>query len=135
MIYPDNEGINVTYIPSEFSISSQKTILMIINTSMTLAPGEYIIETSISATTPSSTSYRKITVGEPKEEPLKESIDKTPDDTTEELGDIIEEPDGDETPIRKVFNLWLLTPLIIIPFIIFYMIKKKEKNEKNKESH
>ena len=135
MIYPDGEGINVTYVPSEFSISSQQTVVMMIDTELALMPGDYIIETTVTATIPAPTlpgQHSKVTVHESQDEPpVDDEVQKPPkNNDTEESDDIV----LNSVPLpQDTFNLWLLSPFLILPFLIIFAIaRKKNKKERNK---
>ena len=136
IVYPDGIGINISYIPSEFTITTHQIVQMTVNTSLALVPGEYIIETTVSAETSSPkpgpitihTRPDKPPVEPPVEPPIEPPVEhpvtnETTNKTTNETIILPSEP----------CNLWFLSPfiiaLIIIPFLIYYLMRKKHKKE------
>ena len=80
-ILPDGEGINITYIPSHFTLNHNgaQNVTMIINTSFALMPNIYTITTQVSAVSSKGSSGGKIDI-------ITESEDNEDDDTSDDTG-------------------------------------------------
>jgi len=142
---PDGEGIDITYIPSTFTLNHNgaQKVTMIINTSLILMPNIYTITTQVSAVSSKGTSSSNsdITIitepTKPVDVPLEE---EPPEDTTDDI--IIDDIIDDNLYTDNPDTTWqdYALPIIIILFAIviitlLYMFRRRKKNEKNKKEH
>jgi hypothetical protein len=147
-ILPNGDGINITYSPNVFTISanSQQTIVMTINASMLLQPGDYAITTKISGETSASSGNN----GYPSHRSGGNIVIIQAVDYDEEPGDDIPIPNDsditddiiDEHPPKPMApnNFMYFICIGIIFFIIILLVcikgkRRQKKNETNKKKH
>lgn len=145
IIFPDGDGLNITYSESAFTISPHTiySIEMRINTSIDLEPNSYLIETklefinkdSASGSSSDDSPIFHYTTPSDDEEDIPMDIDETSPDENE----TILEYDNDIviSSSNYSFLCFILPTVIIISSIIIimllYVIRKKKQKKKKKE--
>ena len=143
---PDGEGIDITYIPSTFTLNHNgaQKVTMIINTSLLLSPDIYTITTQVSAVSSTGTSPGKIKIiTDPPDDPDDIPDDTEPDETQNTtVDDIIDDIIDDDITTESEPSWWdyfllLLTVVVFIILLItlLYIFRRRKKNEKNKKEH
>jgi hypothetical protein len=138
-ILPDGEGINITYIPDRFSVTSHQTMLMIINTSMLLQPDNYTMITKVSYETTEESggypSYHRSHGGSI----VIQAVDYAEDEDSETPIDTdVDEEDLEEPYIQKqdigfdYIAIYFICGVIIF-FIIVLLVYIKEKRRKKEK--
>ena len=140
-IEPDGEGINVTYSKNNFTMepSSKNNIVMSINTSISLAPGTYIITTNVNVGMEEPPKEKDKDNGggrkphwypgyislEPKDE---ETDEEEPEDEEEFNDTIYYKADVKYIP----FPFWILG-IVLFVIMLLYLISKINKKKKMAE--
>ena len=139
-ILPDGEGINITYIPDRFTVTSNshQTMTMIINTSMSLQPGNYTMVTNVSyETTGESGGYSSRcssyggTIVIQAVDYAEDEDGKTPTDT-DDVGEDLEYPYSQEQAGFDYIAMYFICGVIIFFIIVLLVYRKREKEKKRK---
>jgi hypothetical protein len=143
-VLPDGEGINITYSQNNITLQPnvEYTIQMTINTSMLLAPNQYIIKTEFNAVTHQSgggggRTHKKTTQSEPDPEPpdepdSNEEPDPEPPDEPDEEKPNNENNDETASTVEIPYYIFLIFLLVIVTIIVIIIDKRRKKKWKKK---